>query len=147
MCDYCDCRSHPQIAALSEDHELLLHLLAELERAVGDDDPRPAQDVIHRLHDRLHAHAAREERGVFTELRRVVLDDDYVGMFERDHDKLHRLLDDAGGPAWRDASRELIDVLRRHILREETDLFPAAHQMLAPAQWDAVDREVLAPAP
>ena len=144
MCDYCDCRSHPQIAALSDDHELLLHLLAELERAVGDDDPRPARDVIHQLHDHLHTHAEREERGVFTELRRVVLDDDYVGMFERDHDELHRLLDDTAGEGWREAAAGLIRVLRRHILREETDLFPAAHQMLDPAQWDAVDQAMLA---
>lgn len=26
-----------------------------------------------------------------------------------------------------------------HIAREEVDPFPAAHQLLGPAQWDAVD--------
>jgi len=144
MCDYCDCRSHPQIAALSEDHEHLVHLLTELERAMGGDDPQPARDVIRQLHDGLHVHAAREERGVFAQMRQVVLDEDYVAMFERDHVELHRLIGDAGGAGWRDAAVGLSQVLRRHILREETDLFPAAHQMLEPAQWDAIDREMLA---
>jgi hemerythrin-like domain-containing protein len=147
MCDYCDCRSHPPIAALSEDHEHLLHLLTELDRAIHDDRPALARAVIHQLHEQLHAHAAREERGVFAELRRVVLDPGYVEMFQHDHEELHQLLDDTEGDGWRDAAASLIRVLRRHILREETDLFPAAHQMLEPAQWDAVDRAGLEPAP
>ena len=39
---------------------------------------------------------------------------------------------------WREQARQLIRVLGEHILREETDLFPAAHQLLTPAQWDTV---------
>ncbi len=34
----------------------------------------------------------------------------------------------------------MISALGEHIYREETDLFPAAHQLLRPDQWDAVDR-------
>ena len=78
MCDYCDCRSHPEIAALSADHEVLLALLADLRRATD------------------------------------------AGDAERAEMPLGALLDD-------------------HVAREESDLFPAARQLLAPGQWDAVD--------
>ena len=37
-------------------------------------------------------------------------------------------------------AHELVRMLRDHIAREERDLFPAAHQLLVPGQWDTVDR-------
>lgn len=138
MCDYCDCRSHPEIAELSTDHEQLGEMLSRLMAAVDADDVAAAASVGDELHELLTVHAAREERGIFVQLRHADVPDDYVGMFEADHDVIHALLDQRDGPEWRARARELIDVLRDHILREETDLFPAAHQMLVPSQWDAV---------
>jgi hemerythrin-like domain-containing protein len=146
MCDYCDCRSHPQIAALSRDHETLLDRLAELRAAVDADDAERARPVLAALHELLGSHAAREERGVFHQLRNADVDGAYVAMFERDHERLHELLGDTGGAGWRAAAPELIELLRGHIAREESDLFPAAHQVLTPSQWDAVDAAVAAPA-
>lgn len=144
MCDYCDCRSREQIAVLSGDHDVLLELLGSLDTAVATNDERTGRQLLADLHDLLHAHGAREEHGVFTQLRQVVADDSYVAMFEEDHEHLHRLLDVGGNVDWRGPAIELIDVLREHILREETDLFPAAHQMLDHEHWRAVDRAVLA---
>lgn len=140
MCDYCGCRQNPQIAALSDDHVRFLELVAALEQAVADLDADAGRAVMARLRDQLHVHDGREERGIFTELRAVVGDDGYVGAFERDHVELHGLLASTGDDAWRDAARGAIELLRDHILREESDLFPAAYQMLAPAQWAAVER-------
>ncbi len=142
MCDYCDCRSHPQIAALSDDHERLLALLSELAAAVDGDHQDTAAELVIELAELLEPHATREERGVFTQLRSIILDDAYVAMFEQDHDAVHRLLRECAGDDWRRPANELVHVLREHILREETDLFPAAHQMLAPPQWTAVDAAV-----
>jgi hemerythrin-like domain-containing protein len=139
MCDYCDCRSHPQIAALNADHDVLLAHLTDLERAVAAGDHAAAAAVLAPLHDLLHAHAGTEERGVFTQLRRTVADDTYVGRFEDEHRVLHGLAASSAGDGWRAAAAELARELREHIFREETDLFPAAHQLLSPAQWDAVD--------
>ena len=139
MCDYCECRTHQQIASLSDDHEVLLEVLGSLDTAVATADGERARELLADLHHRLDAHAAREEHGVFTQLRRVVRDDDYVAMFERDHQHLHQLLDDTAGNDWQRPSAELVAALREHILREETDLFPAAHQMLEPRDWGAID--------
>ena len=57
-------------------------------------------------------------------------------LLEQLHDALtpHALRD------WEPAARELARTLRDHIAREESGLFPAAHQLLVPGQWDAVDR-------
>ena len=128
---------HREISALTDEHERLLELLGDLECAVGTGDPVPT--LLGELRARLGVHATREEGGVFTGLRNAHVDDAYVGMFERDHQQLHRLLDACSGPEWRAAAWELVRELREDIGREESDLFPAAHQFLAPAQWDAID--------
>ena len=83
-------------------------------------------------------HGEREERGVFAALAAAGVDPAYVDRFTRDHDALHALLTtaSAGGV---DAALALADLLDGHILREESDLFPAARQLLAPADWDLVE--------
>lgn len=140
MCDYCDCRSHPQIAALSAEHEILLGLLGELRGAIDRIDPDRMRDLLVGLRVLVDAHAMREERGVFTELRRAALDDRDVTSFEDEHQQIHALIESATvGDGRFEAARDLVHVLGAHIEREETDLFPAAHQLLTPAQWDAVD--------
>jgi hemerythrin-like domain-containing protein len=140
VCDYCDCRSHPEIAELSADHDRVAALLARLEQAVAAANDREAAVVAAAVHEILEPHAAREEDGVFYELGREV-GRDYVARFEAEHALIHRLLAEASGPSWRSAAAELVVVLRDHMLREETDLFPAAHQLLSPAQWAAIRAE------
>jgi hypothetical protein len=135
MCDYCDCRSHPVIASLSADHGALQGLLDRLGEAVDHDDAVGAATLGRALHALLVAHATSEERGIFAALRASDVDPGYVDHFEDDHRRIHRLVDDLSGPGWRQAAHELGSVLHHHIDREETDLFPAAHQLLVPAQW------------
>ena len=141
MCDYCDCRAHPQIAALSADHDSLLDLLVGLRLVLDDTGDLRARPVLADLRDLLRVHSDREERGVFRQLRDEV-DDAYLARFEHDHDRLHELLHDTTNADWRVATRELVALLDAHIAREESDLFPAAHQLLSPSQWDAVDADL-----
>jgi hemerythrin-like domain-containing protein len=142
VCDYCDCRSHPQIAALSTDHERLLELLGALDRAVSDGARVVARALLSELHDLLDRHARQEERGVFAQLRAADVGDGYVAGFEADHDVIHHLLAAGDDDSWRETATALVGTLRDHILREESDLFPAAHQLLTPTQWDAVDDQL-----
>ena len=139
MCDYCDCRSHPAIASLSIDHERLLELLAGLRRATTNGDGAAAAVLVGLVHDLLDDHATREERGVFAELAAADVEAGYLAAFEADHARIHELVAAASTPVWRDAAAELVALLGDHIAREEFDLFPAAHQLLDPTQWDAVD--------
>jgi len=139
MCDYCDCRSHPAVAALSADHEVLLDGLARLRRAVAADDAAAGHTLVHRLGEVLDRHTRREERGVFQELAAADVDPSYVASFAAEHDAVDVLVHRAGATGWRDAALRLAVALEAHIAREESDLFPAAHQLLLPSQWDAVD--------
>ena len=132
MCDYCGCRSEPEIAALSADHERLLALTAQLRRAHEAGDTAP--ELVAELAGMLAPHARREEHGVFAALIAEGIDADYVARFELDHSTLEELL--ARGEA-SDMVR-LVDLLEDHILREESDLFPAAHQLLGSVAWATI---------
>ena len=83
------------------------------------------------------AHAEREQAGLFAALRNVGVDQEYLGLFERDHRRIDDLLARANTEP--SAVETLIELVEDHIRREETDMFPAARQLLDPAQWDAVD--------
>jgi hemerythrin-like domain-containing protein len=136
MCDYCDCRSHGEIAELSAEHEQLLQLLAELRDASAAHDRRLAAPIISQLRAMLDPHAAREERGVFAQLLAAELDPIYVELFADDHDWLRQRCYDLDEAGWERGVDELIARLSAHIAREESDLFPTAHQLLGPQQWE-----------
>jgi len=118
MCDYCDCRTRPSIAAFGSDHERIGSLLHELEQG---GDPSALLEL-------LEAHSLREEAGLYTELAAAGVD---VSELSDEHAQIHAGLRH-GDPAAATA-------LRSHIHAEEYDLFPAAHQVLDHAAWDRVD--------
>ena len=66
---------------------------------------------------------------MFAALRDVGVEPDYVGRFEDDHQRIEERLASAAGE--RRVRRPLIALVEDHILREETDLFRAARQLLA----------------
>lgn len=139
MCDYCGCRSQPEIAALSADHERLLSMTAALRRSL-----EAGERITRRCLDELAAvlvpHAEREEIGIFAALRDVGVDESYVARFEGDHVRIDGLL--AAARSEPSAVVTLIELIEKHIFREETDMYPAARQLLDPARWDAVDLSV-----
>ena len=132
MCDYCGCRAEPEIAALSADHERLLTLTAQLRRA--HDAGVAVPELVAELAGMLAPHARREEHGVFAALIAEGIDAEYVARFELDHTTLEELL--SRGEA-SDMGR-LVDLLEDHILREESALFPAAHQLLGSVAWATI---------
>ena len=138
MCDYCDCRSQPQIAALSAEHERLLAITAAIRRGLAAG--RAVRPELDELTELLAPHAQKEEVGLFAVLRQAGVAEDYVGHFEEEHRRLEGLLETAGSED--QAATALVDLLDEHILREETDMFPAARQLLDAAQWDTIDEAV-----
>ena len=139
MCDYCDCRSQPEIAVLSDQHEQILSVIAALRRALADGVDSELAPCVSALSDLLLPHARREEVGVFAQLRDAV-STGYVGRFEREHVEIERQLT---APALdRSSLASVLDVLSEHILDEETDMYPAARQLLDATQWAAVDHAV-----
>jgi hemerythrin-like domain-containing protein len=143
MCDYCGCRSEPEIAALSADHDRMLALTAGLRQALAADVPATTE-LIEELAGMLGPHARREERGVFAALVAEGIDPAYVMQFEHEHDTLEELL---AGADRRKQMLRIVDLLEDHILREESDLFPAAHQLLGSDAWATIAAAVAGDAP
>ncbi len=142
MCDYCGCRQQPAIDELSEEHEQLLEQVSQLRRLARSGSHDEVADIL-RVHvvPALAVHTTKEERGIFTELRRSWVADDRLDALVGEHraieERIGRIL--AAEDDWRPLVRELADELSGHIVDEETDLFPYALYELTPAQWEAVE--------
>jgi iron-sulfur cluster repair protein YtfE (RIC family) len=124
-----------EIDRLVDDHRELMAAMAELRRAAQD----PAGELgvpLDRLEAVLAQHTVREEQGLFGVLRRVDIPDAYVGLFQHDHTHFADLI--ASARTDRSAVDPLLAALDAHMAREEDDMFPAAVQLLGPADWDAV---------
>lgn len=124
-----------EIDRLVDDHRELMGAMAEVRRAAQD----PAADLggpLDHLDAVLARHTVREESGLFHVLRQVDVPEQYVGLFRHDHEHFGGLIEAARGDRTRVAP--LLDSLDAHLAREEDDMFPAAVQLLGPADWDAV---------
>ncbi|GEL18055.1 hemerythrin domain-containing protein [Pseudonocardia asaccharolytica] len=125
MCEYCGCRAITIIGRFSAEHDEIVNTAGELARAAQRGDHAAARECAHDLGHLLHPHTEGEERGLFAELRRDPMFTEHISTLCDEHDDLDARLD-------RIAKGELsgagafIDLLRRHIDREENGLFPAA---------------------
>ncbi len=142
MCDYCGCRLQPAIDELAEEHERLLDLVYGLRRTA--DRGEHAQVVLtleERVAPLLREHAAKEEQGLFAQLRAAWEADDRLDALVAEHRDLEDVLAAAlaGGAGWAASVHRLADELTEHIFDEETDLFPYALYELAPDQWEQVE--------
>lgn len=143
MCDYCGCRSRPLVARLAADHERFTRLADQARTALAAGDSPAARAVLEELAARLRAHDALEEGGIYPELIAEGLASDALAA---EHaaidDAVAAALADSGALAVTGGGADLVAALDRlaaHIVREEYDLFPAAHQMLSDAAWDRID--------
>lgn len=142
MCDYCGCRRQAPIDELSDEHERVLDLGYRLRHLARRSDHAA---VVRVLEDEfvplLEVHTAKEERGLFTELRGSWDADDRLDSLVDEHRDLAVRLETvvAGGPGWEASLVALLADLSDHVLAEETDLFPYALYELGAAQWRAVE--------
>ncbi len=140
MCDYCGCRSRPLIAQLGHDHDRLRSLVRDLRRAL-DRDPAGVAAPAGRLAAMLEAHSALEEGGLYVELDRAGISPDQLLDEHATVDATVRAAADGHGEAT--ALRKALHTLDDHITREEYDLFPGAHQLLADDAWDRLEQHRL----
>ena len=129
----------PEIYGLIDERRELMTIVATLRRAMGEPDSE-VDGLLDQLEVALAAHTEREEAGLFHTLRDVEVPPEYMGLFEHDHGHLIELIESARRD--RRSVDDLVKSLEAHMVREETDMFPAAEQLLGPADWDAVDAAV-----
>ena len=142
MCDYCGCRRQAAIDELSDEHDRLLNLAYGLRRAARRDDHATVIATLDtQIVPLLRRHTDKEERGLFTQLRRAWAVDERLDSLVGEHRDIEGQIDRvrAGGTAWKVHVRQLADTLSTHIMDEETDLFPYALYELDAAQWAAID--------
>jgi Hemerythrin HHE cation binding domain len=128
-----------EIDRLVDDHRELMGVMAELRRAAADPDA-DLGGPLDRLEEALARHTVREESGLFHVLRQVDVPEQYVGLFRHDHQQVVGLL--AAAREDRAQVPPLLEALDAHFAREEDDMFPAAVQLLGPADWDTVEASV-----
>lgn len=125
-----------EIDGLVGEHREMLSVMTALQRAAEQPDDAPIDELLDQLSAALAHHTDREEAGLFRTLRTVDVPPEYVGLFEHDHGHLLDLL--ASARRDRAAVEPLVRSLEAHMDREEADMFPAAEQLLSPADWDTV---------
>jgi hemerythrin-like domain-containing protein len=132
-------RGDSEIDGLIDEHRALMTILGNLQRATASAEP-DVIELLDRLERSLAHHTEREEAGLFRILGDVDVGPRYVGLFEHDHDHLVDLI--AAARRDRNNVKDLVKTFEAHINREENDMFPAAEQLLGPADWDAIEAAV-----
>ncbi len=127
----------PEIEGLVDEHRELMAIMAPLRRATDDAE---VDRLLEQMKAELAHHTEREETGLFHTLRSIDVGPEYMGLFEHDHGYLEELIESARADHQRVG--ELLDALDAHMAREESDMFPAAEQLLGPADWEAVSAAV-----
>ena len=128
-----------EIDGLIDEHRDLMTIMGTLRDVVNVSDPDVSK-ILDQLATALAHHTEREEAGLFHTLRDVEVGPDYMDLFEHDHGHLVDLIESTRRE--RSTVDDLINGFEVHMLREENDMFPAAEQLLSPADWDAVDAAV-----
>ncbi len=139
MCSYCGCRDTPEIGVLMTQHEGLVNDAGELLRRI--DSGTDAARAIEHLAVDLAAHVQREEGGLFAELRTDPEFAATVAGLCDEHDEIDELVRRVRDGEKTVAER-LVDLLRRHIDREDNGLFPAVAVAVGGERWAAVAARV-----
>jgi hemerythrin-like domain-containing protein len=128
-----------EIDGLIDEHRDLMSIMAALQRGMDDPDA-DLQALLEQLETALAHHTDREESGLFNVLHRIDVPPQYMGLFEHDHSHLVDLIHSSQQD--RHSVGALLTSLEAHMAREENDMFPAAEQLLGPADWEAVEAAV-----
>jgi hypothetical protein len=140
VCDYCDCRDIVPIRELSDQHERIGKLMAELRVLFGQGGETSASGVMTALQGLLAPHLVLEEEGIFAQLAGRPGFEWYLDQLSSDHARARAglLSADPGCPGWSEGVLAALDELADHIEVEEYDLFPASRVIIDDAGWEQV---------
>ncbi|HSF26100.1 MAG TPA: hemerythrin domain-containing protein [Actinomycetes bacterium] len=143
MCSYCGCRAIPTIADLTAEHEEIAYVAGELRRALLRGDAAQARSRIQALRDLLHPHNTVEEVGIYPAMARQAEYAEAVATLFDEHDEVDAVLAQALDPDADLAPGPILaalELLTRHVDKEENGLFPAAAVVFDPADWAAAEQ-------
>jgi hemerythrin-like domain-containing protein len=140
------------ISTLGAQHQEVLARLAAAEEALRTSDGCDQMALVTYLENDVTRHFALEEAALFPVLERYPnLAQGPVAVMHTEHAAFRRLLETLAGAAQRGevvaqraATRDLIELLRQHIAKEDQVLFPLAARMLNPEELREVDARAAA---
>jgi hemerythrin-like domain-containing protein len=142
MCEYCGCQAVTAIDLLTREHDRALDHVRAAEQAARREDAASARQACALLRALLGPHNVVEEQSLFPALEAEFPEQ----MVELRHE--HRLVEGvvdeiAEGaqlaPDWPVRLKGAMSLLRRHILKEQDGVFPAAMSTLHVSDWTRVD--------
>jgi len=138
MCEYCGCQSIAAIRELTLEHDLVVDLIGEARTAHRTGDVSVMARMAREIARILGPHTEVEEHGLFPALTADF--PEQIAALEAEHRQIEAVLAQAtDDPGWPDTLLEALGVLRRHILKEQDGVFPAALISLSTAQWERMD--------
>lgn len=143
MCSYCGCEGEAVIAELMADHARLAELARLVRQALAEGRASEAAENCARMAALFTAHGAKEETGLFAQLRLDPIATGAVEQLEAEHRHLESAL--LAGPRALGAAAlvEALDLLAAHAEREDTDVFPVALQVLPDEAWAKMAKEAV----
>jgi hemerythrin-like domain-containing protein len=142
VCDYCGCQAVAAVAELTAEHDRVIELGRQAREAVRAGDLVLAAERSRDVATVLGPHTTVEEESLFPALAGEF--PEHVGDLLHEHRIIESVLAEAGDgvpadPGWPARLDRALELLRRHILKEQDGVFPAALSHLGPQQWDAVE--------
>jgi hemerythrin-like domain-containing protein len=142
MCEYCGCQSVPAVELLTSEHDAVVNLIGEVQRALASGDLDEAAEGTRRIATVLGPHTRVEEDALFPPMAHDF--PDHVEALRAEHAQIEAVLAESADatpvdPEWPRRLSATLRTLRDHILKEQDGLFPAALASLGPAEWEAVD--------
>jgi hemerythrin-like domain-containing protein len=137
----------PALVPLSQQHHNGLALCVLTERALqadrSDDTVRKlAAKAIDRYEIELTNHFAIEEQVLFPLIERELGEMPILGELIADHRALERMIDEMRTAPSAELLARFCDLLRRHIRREENELFQTAQQRLPAGLLAAAGKQI-----
>ncbi|MCK9874270.1 hemerythrin domain-containing protein [Frankia sp. AgPm24] len=140
MSDYCWCLATPAIDDLIREHDELVELSALARAAYRCGDIEALVESCTAITSVLGPHTEVEERGLFPPM--AVEFPEKIAILCGEHRRIEAVLagatDGTAGtdPAWPARVIETLTLLRRHIVKEQEGLFPAALSVLSSDDWE-----------
>ncbi len=139
-------RRDPSLVPLSHQHHNALALCVLTERSLEEDTgaenrERLARRILDRFELELTNHFALEEEVLFPPLRQAGLDSQ-VAELTAEHDLIESLANTLRHDSAERSIREFTALLRRHVRREENEIFQEAQQRLPREVLDSLGAEL-----
>jgi Hemerythrin HHE cation binding domain. len=142
MCEYCGCQSLTPIGELTREHDMAVELIGDARAAHRRGDIEAMAVAARRITATLGPHTRVEEDGLFPALAGDF--PEQMAALTAEHRVVEAVLTEADqgtptDPTWPDRLIDALALLRRHMLKEQDGVFPAALASLGVAEWEAID--------